>query len=62
MSRGEKESSCLETVKSALFYNKGKPVCNPFDCHSYLDVDDATLRESIYFTAIQTSAKTALGY
>lgn len=50
MSRGEKESSCLETVKSALFYNKGKPVCNPFDCHSYLDVDDATFeREYIFY-------------
>ena len=49
MSRGEKESICLERVKSVLFYNESKPVCNPFDCHSYLDVDDATFERDYIF-------------
>lgn len=46
MSRGEKESTCLERVKSVLFYNESKPVCNPFDDHPYLDVDDATFERN----------------
>lgn len=49
MSRGEKESICLERVKGVLFYNESKPVCNPFDCHSYLDVDDATFERDYDF-------------
>lgn len=47
--RGEKEESCFNKVKNALFFSNGKPICNFLNGCSYCDVDTESFAKEYLF-------------
>jgi hypothetical protein len=61
MSRGEKESRCLERVRDALFYRNGAPICSFLNGHSCFEVDDAAFKKEHIFYCNSEFNKTYFG-
>ena len=51
--RGDKESACLDRIKTALFYKEGKPICNPVSGQTAFNETDDTflLCCSLYYNS-----------